>query len=42
MRNGNLLKSRVSEILLKQIPVNQEVGVAMNDRSSKILENKVS
>ena len=28
MRNGNLLKSVVSEICLKQICVNQRVGVA--------------
>ena len=27
MRNGNLLKSRVSEIRVKQIRVNQGVGV---------------
>ena len=27
IRNGNLLKSRVSEICLKQIPINQGVGV---------------
>ena len=35
MRNGNLLKSRVSEIPLKRIRVNQGVGVCLLDDDTK-------
>ena len=34
MRNGNLLKSRVSEICVKQIRLNQGVGVCSNKKLS--------
>ena len=41
VRNGNLLKSRVSEILVKQIYVNQRVGVifALTVKSTSFVYN---
>ena len=38
MRNGNVLKSRVSEICIKRIHVNQGVGVTVNCGVSVIFE----
>ena len=35
MRNGNLLKSRVSEICIKRICLNQGVGVTFNFNSRR-------